>query len=254
MRQVVSELEQHFKDNPSHNASDSPVHDVAVLGREVGYEHAIKERMLDLAPHFEVYGAQDTLEMLTLIMKNGELSKELQDWDEGGFAHVPRIVRSAGDDVSAGEDAAGGEALESALEREGVSNLWVHGKGFDAVVNHHENLETRRRQHFYEKMDSFIRRGTQWAALMKVYSQVGALFQDARYLRRTLVRLLQLAAGPATLEEAPAAGAWLQHFVQFMVAGTELAEQLHKAHTQYGKILVRRILCALWNKQLDERR
>ena len=68
------------------------------------------------------------------------------------------------------------------------------------------------------------------------------------------LRLLQLAAGPATLEEAPAAGAWLQHFVQFMVAGTELAEQLHKAHTQYGKILVRRILCALWNKQLDERR
>ena len=118
MLQVVNELDQHFKDNPSHNASDSPVHDVAVLGREVGYEHAIKERMLDLAPHYEVYGAQDTQEMLMLIMKNGELSKELQDCDEGGFAHVPRVERNLGDDVSAAGDAVGGEALEREPEQE----------------------------------------------------------------------------------------------------------------------------------------
>lgn len=169
MHRVAQELDQHFRDNPSHNQSDSPVQDVAVLGREVGYVHAIKERMLDLSPHFEVYGAQDAQDMLVLIMKNGELDKDLEDWDEPLSVQLPRSLAMAKvDRVSDSHQDQRNGGAESAGEEE--RNLTVHGKGFDAVVNHHENLETRRRQNFYEKMDSFIRRGTQWAALTKVSS------------------------------------------------------------------------------------
>ena len=89
-------------------------------------------------------------------------------------------------------------------------------------------------------------------ASLQVYSQLEALFQEASRLRETVVRLLRVEAGPAALEDQH--GDWLQNFVDFMMAGTELAERLHKAHSEHAKIQVRRILCALWNKQLDERR
>ena len=159
MHQVAQELEQHFKDNPSHNQNESQVHDVAVLGAEVGYVHAIKERMLDLAPHYQVYGSRDTQDMLVTIMKNGEL----------GVSYGDKLAITGGEDMN-GEPVQAHKCANGHAEAagRGLRTFSMHGQGFDGVVNHHENLETRRRQHFYEKMDSFIKRGTQWAVQMKV--------------------------------------------------------------------------------------
>jgi hypothetical protein len=78
MHQVAQELEQHFKENPSQNEQEFQEQDVAVLGREVGFVHAIKERILDLAPHYEVYGSRDTQDMLLTIIKNGDLDIDLK--------------------------------------------------------------------------------------------------------------------------------------------------------------------------------
>ena len=248
MHRVAQDLEQHFRDNPSHNQSDSPVHDVAVLGSEVGYVHAIKERMLDLAPHHEGYGSQNTQDMLVLIMKNGELDKELEDGDRYEQPTLLSIHGTNGTDEH--HDASNGDAEQH--RKDDARAFPLHGKGFDAVVNHHENLETRRRQKFYEKMDSFIRRGTQWAAQLKVYSQLETLYGEAHSLRQTLVCLLRAEGGGGILEEQHTA--WLQNLALFMTESFELAKRLHRAHTDHSKILVRRILCALWNKQVDERR
>jgi len=120
------------------------------------------------------------------------------------------------------------------------------------VVNHHESLETRRRHQFYEKMDQFIERATTWAAQVKVFSQLDALYREGFWLRSKLVCLLQSAGGGGVLEEQY--GEWLQHLVYFMEESADLAEKTREAHTLHSRILVRRILCALWNKQHEERR
>ena len=250
MHQVAQNLDQHFKDNPTHKQDESQVHDVAVLGREVGYVHAIKLRMLDLAPHYEVYGSKNTRDMLTLIMKRGEESKDLQDDDSVDGLYPER-------QATGGDEALNGKSEHSRVngndeDDKVVRNFSVHGKGFDKVVNHHENLETRRRHQFYEKMDAFIDRATTWAAQMKVYSQLDAAYGEALNLRKMLVRLLKSEGGVGLLAEQYSE--WLQHLVYFMEETSELAERLHHAHTLHSRILVRRILCALWNKQLDERR
>jgi len=85
-----------------------------------------------------------------------------------------------------------------------------------------------------------------------VYSQLETLYGEAHSLRQTLVCLLRAEGGGGILEEQHTA--WLQNLALFMTESFELAKRLHRAHTDHSKILVRRILCALWNKQVDERR
>ena len=250
MEQVAHDLELHFKENPSHTQGESQGHEHAVLSREVGYVHAIKERMLDLAPHYEVYGSQDTQEMLTLIMKNGEESKDMQDDDSADVLYVDQPSFFSDDGNTNGAQVL--QAVNATEGREPPRAFSVHGKGFDMVVNHHETLETRRRHQFYEKMDSFIDRATTWAAQMKVFSQLDALYREAFWLRSTLVRLLQSESGAGVLEEQY--GEWLQNLVYWMEESSDLAEKTREAHMMHSRILVRRILCALWNKQHEERR
>jgi actin-related protein len=251
MQQVAQDLEQHFKDNPSHTQNDLQGHEHAVLSREVGYVHAIKERMLDLAPHYEVYGSQDTQEMLTLIMKNGEESKDFQDHTSAHGLFVDQPGSMCDEDITNGaHEHQGGNDIPAEGREPRIFS--VHGKGFDMVVNHHESLETRRRHQFYEKMDQFIERATTWAAQVKIFSQLDALYREAFWLRSKLVCLLQSAGGGGVLEEQY--GEWLQHLVYFMEESADLAEKTREAHTLHSRILVRRILCALWNKQHEERR
>ena len=140
MLQVARELEQRLKDyNPSELRERVP-------SRDVGYVHDLQEQVLDFAPHYEEFGAQDTRDLLERITGSGVGSASRDVAACAGAVDGPRELRLSKSSPGSGEHTV--PALWGSVFRDCVLTMrYTHKECIYTHTNVHINVYTHARKH-----------------------------------------------------------------------------------------------------------